>query len=80
MYVQAWQAFESDWPTFRHIAIDPLLLTDAAQLSATHSLRAYGTVHLAAALALVPLGVRFMTFDAALRDVAAQVLAEVWQP
>lgn len=79
-YQQAIQLFEQDWQQIRHVAIDPPLLTDAAQLSATHGLRAYDAVHLAAALALVPLGVRFMTFDAALRDVAAQVLPEVWQP
>ena len=79
-YEQAWQAFETDWPTFRHVAIDPPLLTDAARLSTTHSLRAYDAVHLAAALALVPLGVRFMTFDAALRAVAREVLPEVWEP
>lgn len=56
-YERAWQAFAADWPTFRHVAIDPPLLADAAHLSAAHGLRAYDAVHLAAALALVPLGV-----------------------
>lgn len=79
MYAQAQRDFEADWPTFRHVAIDPPLLSDAARLAQSYGLRAYDAVHLAAALALVPLGVRFMTFDAALREVARDVLPAVWE-
>lgn len=79
MYEQAQRDFEADWPTFRHVAIDPPLLSDAARLAQSSGLRAYDAVHLAAALALVPLGVRFMTFDAALREVARDVLPAVWE-
>ena len=79
-YEQAMKLFGADWQRIRHVSIDPPLLQDAARLSAGHGLRAYDAVHLAAALALVPLGVEFMTFDVALRNVALQVLPEVWEP
>lgn len=52
----------------------------AARFAQSYGLRAYDAVHLAAALALVPLGVCFMTFDAALREAAREVLPVVWQP
>ncbi|MBB5234846.1 hypothetical protein [Deinococcus budaensis] len=45
------------------------------------TLRAYDAVHLAAAQAVSPLGVQFMTFDLKLRAVAEQVMpGQVWQP
>ena len=79
-YLAALQDIQRDWPTFQHIAIDELLLQDAAQLALTHHLRAYDVVHLAAAQAIAPLGVQFMTFDLRLREVAEEVLpGQVWQ-
>ncbi|MDV6375072.1 type II toxin-antitoxin system VapC family toxin [Deinococcus arenicola] len=80
-YQAALGAFEADWPTFRHVSIDEQLLRDAAQLATTYTLRAYDAVHLAAAQAVAPLGLQFMTFDLKLRAVAEQVLSgQVWQP
>lgn len=77
----ALSAFEADWPTFRHVSIDEQLLQDAAGLATAHTLRAYDAVHLAAAQAIAPLGMHFMTFDLKLRVVAEQVLpGHVWLP
>ena len=79
-YQTALAAFETDWPTFRHVAVDEQLIHAAADLARIHPLRAYDAVHLAAAQAIAPLGVQFMTFDLKLRDVAETVLREqVWQ-
>lgn len=74
------QAFQADWPTFRHVGIDEALLGDAARLAEGYSLRAYDSVHLAAAQAVAPLGAVFMTFDLKLREAAAEVLPHVWAP
>ncbi|TSA84697.1 type II toxin-antitoxin system VapC family toxin [Deinococcus detaillensis] len=80
-YQTALAAFEADWPTFRHVAADELLLHDAAHLTTLHPLRAYDAVHLAAAQAIAPLGLQFMTFDLNLRVIAQQVMpGMVWQP
>lgn len=80
-YQGALTAFDADWPTFRHVDLDDELLQDAAGLARTHALRAYDAVHLAAARAVSPLGVQFMTFDLGLRAVAEQVMAgQVWTP
>lgn len=80
-YAAALEGFGTDWPTFQHVALDEELLQDAADLAQTHSLRAYDAVHLAAAQAISPLGVQFMTFDLRLRAVAEQVMpGQVWQP
>ena len=80
-YQTAITAFETDWPTFRHIATDDQLLHDAARLAQAHPLRAYDAVHLAAAQAIAPLGVQFMTFDVGLRAVAEEVMPGlVWTP
>lgn len=74
-------AFQNDWPTFRHVSIDQQLLQDAAALAQAHTLRGYDAVHLAAAQAVSPLGLQFMTFDTHLRTVAEQVLpGQVWTP
>ncbi|WP_339098370.1 type II toxin-antitoxin system VapC family toxin (plasmid) [Deinococcus sp. VB343] len=74
------KAFQADWPTFRHVGIDEALLGDAARLAEGYSLRAYDSVHLAAAQAVAPLGAVFMTFDLKLREAAAEVLPHVWAP
>ncbi|MDL2345161.1 type II toxin-antitoxin system VapC family toxin [Deinococcus sp. MIMF12] len=80
-YQTALEAFRSDWPTFQHVAVDQQLLQDAAALAQAHTLRAYDAVHLAAAQAVSPLGLQFMTFDTNLRTVAEQVLpGQVWVP
>ena len=79
-YRAAQQAFETDWPTFRHVGIDDTLLQDAARLAQEYGLRAYDSVHLAAAKAVLPLGVTFVTFDLKLREVATVVLPQVWTP
>lgn len=80
-YQTAIHAFQNDWPTFRHIGIDDQLLQDAAALAQAHPLRAYDAMHLAAALAVAPLGIQFMTFDVTLRAIAEQVLpGQVWTP
>jgi uncharacterized protein len=79
-YNTALAAFDTDWATFRHVALDDELLQAASTLARTHALRAYDAVHLAAAQAVAPLGVQFMTFDVKLRAVAEQVLlGAVWQ-
>lgn len=79
-YNMALAAFDADWPTFRHVALDDELLQAASILARTHALWAYDAVHLAAAQAIAPLGVQFMTFDLRLRTVAEQVLpGAVWQ-
>lgn len=80
-YQSALSDFSRDWPSIRHISIDDQLLQDAATLAQTHALRAYDAVHLAAAQAVAPLGITFMTFDTGLRAVAEQVLpGQVWTP
>ena len=80
-YRTAKAAFETDWPTFAHVEINPLLLTQAGDLAEAHALRAYDAVHLAAALGVLPLGLVFMTFDEQLREVAARVMpGAVWLP
>ncbi|CAM3402422.1 Ribonuclease VapC [Deinococcus saxicola] len=80
-YRAALQDIGRDWPTIRHISVDEQLLQDAARLATAHTLRAYDAVHLAAAQAVAPLGIQFMTFDLKLRAVAQQVLPDqVWQP
>lgn len=79
-YQTALAALEADWPTFRHVALDDQLIRDAATLTRVHDLRAYDAVHLAAAQAVAPLGLEFMTFDLKLRAVAEQVMAgQVWE-
>lgn len=65
-YGAALGAFEADWGTFTRIAVNEALVRDAGSLAEKHGLRAYDAVHLASARTLRPLGVRFMTFDAAL--------------
>lgn len=78
-YNIALAAFDADWATFRHVALDDELLQAASTLARTHALRAYDAVHLAAAQAVSPLGVQFMTFDVKLRVIAEQVLpGAVW--
>lgn len=80
-YQSALSDFKRDWPSIRHISIDQQLLRDAAALAQTHTLRAYDAMHLAAAQAVAPLGIQFMTFDANLRGIAEQVLpGQVWRP
>lgn len=80
-YQSALNDFSHDWPSIRHISIDDQLLQDAAALAQAHPLRAYDAMHLAAALAVAPLGIQFMTFDVTLRDIAEQVLlGQVWTP
>jgi len=80
-YQGALQDIERDWPTIGHITVDEQLLQEAAGLAGTYSLRAYDAVHLAAAHAVSPLGVQFMTFDLRLRAVAEQAMpGQVWQP
>ncbi|GAA5534641.1 ribonuclease VapC49 [Deinococcus aluminii] len=80
-YQTALEAFKTDWPTFRHVAVDEELLQDAADLAQAHALRGYDAVHLAAAQAVSPLGVQFMTFDLGLRTVAERVMpGQVWWP
>lgn len=79
-YRGALQDIERDWPTIRHVAVDEELLQEAAQLAGAHSLRAYDAVHLAAARAVSPLGVQFMTFDLRLRTMAGEVMpGQVWE-
>lgn len=76
---RAVRAFETDWPSFAHVGVNEALLCSAGDLAATHGLKAYDAVHLAAALTLSPLGLRFMTFDQQLQRVADGVLpGQVW--
>lgn len=63
-------AFEEDWETFTRVAVNEALVREAGDLAQKHNLRAYDAVHLASARTLRPLGVRFMTFDAALTRAA----------
>lgn len=80
-YQSALRDIDQDWPIFRHVAVDEQLLQQAAELTGTHYLRAFDAVHLAAAQAVSPLGVQFMTFDLRLRTVAEQAIpGQVWQP
>lgn len=62
----ALSAFEADWETMTRVAVNEALVREAGQLAEQHGLRAYDAVHLASARTLRPLGLRFMTFDAAL--------------
>lgn len=75
-HARAVAAFELDWPTFAHVSVSPKLLTSAGDLAEKHGLRAYDSVHLAAALSVAPLGLRFMTFDQQLQWVAELELPE----
>lgn len=71
-YTTALRDFENDWEHYARVAVDERLARDAGELAERRGLRAFDAVHLAAALTLRPLGVRFLTFDAQLRQ-AAQV-------
>lgn len=75
-YERALAAFEADWPTFAHVGINEVLLGRAAALAEIHGLRAYDSVHLAAALSIAALGIRFVTFDRQLQSVAALELPD----
>lgn len=69
-YTRALAAFEADWPTFAHVGVSPKLLTSAGDLAEKHGLKAYDAVHLAAAISVAPLGLRFLTFDQQLQRYA----------
>jgi predicted nucleic acid-binding protein len=73
-YTQAVVAFETDWANMDYVTVDQALIQQAGDLVQKHPLRAFDAVHLAAAIALVPLGVRFMTFDRELWQAAATEL------
>jgi predicted nucleic acid-binding protein len=62
-YARAVGTFETDWANTAHVTVDQALIQQAGDLVQKHPLRAFDAVHLAAAIALAPLGVRFMTFD-----------------
>lgn len=65
--------FETEFPAFLPIPVDPSLLEHAARLVATHQLRAYDAVQLASALAARaadPACDHFAGFDRPLRDAA----------
>ncbi|WP_291425610.1 type II toxin-antitoxin system VapC family toxin [Deinococcus sp.] len=79
-YTQALRAFEGDWAAVANIAVNEDLLKQAGDLAERHQLRAYDAVHLAAAVKIAPLGIRFMTFDQKLQDVADAMLpGKVWR-
>jgi uncharacterized protein len=75
-------AFEADYhgtdrgpPLFAAVALGPAVLESAAQVTATHSLRAYDAVQLASALAAreaEPGCTKFACFDDDLRAAAAR--------
>jgi predicted nucleic acid-binding protein len=73
-YTRAAAAFETDWANMAHVTVDQDLIQQAGDLVQKHPLRASDAVHLAAAIALAPLGVRFMTFDRDLWQAAATEL------
>lgn len=78
-YARALTAFEGDWAAVANITVNEDLLKRAGDLAEEHQLRAYDAVHLAAAVKIAPLGLRFMTFDQKLQAVAEQVLpGQVW--
>ncbi len=66
--------FERDWRQFTRVSVTEDLVQSAGELAEKHGLRAYDAVHLAAALALQPLGVRFLTFD---QNLYAAAVAEL---
>lgn len=69
-YGAALGAFEEDWETLTRIAVNEAVVRLSGDLAAKHGLKAYDALHLASARMLRPLGVRFMTFDAALMRAA----------
>ncbi|UQN10833.1 type II toxin-antitoxin system VapC family toxin (plasmid) [Deinococcus sp. QL22] len=78
-YGQALTSFEADWPTFAHVGVNDALVRSAGDLAEAHGLKAYDAVHLAAAVKIAPLGLRFMTFDNKLQTVARVALpGQVW--
>lgn len=67
---RARKQFIADWATLYVVATEPALLNHAGDLTEKHGLRAYDSVHLAAALKVLHLTdpsplFRFLTFDAA---------------
>ena len=54
-----------------HVTVDRDLIQQAGKIVQKHLLRAFDAVHLAASIALAPLGVQFMTFDRDLWQAAA---------
>lgn len=73
-YTRALTAFEKDWATVAHIAVNEDLLKRAGDLAAQYQLKAYDAVHLASAVKIAPLGLQFMTFDQKLQAAAEKVL------
>lgn len=80
-YRTALGELEADWDTFTRVTVNEALMRTAGDLAERHNLRAYDAVHLASARTLRPLGVRFMTFDAALlRAAEVELPGQVVRP
>jgi uncharacterized protein with PIN domain len=82
-HLRARRQLDSDWEAFYVIAANAELLQRAAVLADDHPLRAYGSVHLAAAEAVSALTrdveFRFAVFDVRLRRVATALGLAVLQ-
>jgi predicted nucleic acid-binding protein len=79
-YLSTWAAFSGEWEHYIRIALPSSLIQQAAEYTETFALRAYDSVHLAAAdYAVRQLGVevRFGCFDRALNRAAQAAGFEV---
>lgn len=69
-YGAAMRLFEEVYDSVEAIDVSEEIVRHAGALAERHDLRGYDAVHLASALAVVPEGEPFVTWDAALADAA----------
>jgi predicted nucleic acid-binding protein len=79
------QQLERDWERFHIISVTPELIRRAAALAEDHGVRAYDSVHLAAAEAAYSMargrtGFRFAAFDAKLIEAARRISLPMLSP
>jgi predicted nucleic acid-binding protein len=67
---RAARAAKDEWPAFAIIEVDQPLVEHAAALALDHDLRSLDSIHLAAALVLGPIDLRFATWDRRLHRAA----------
>lgn len=72
-YDVAVRDLNADWSTYVHVVVDDMLIQDAGDNAATHSLRGYDAIHLTSALRLLHTGadaLQFSTWDTSLATAA----------
>jgi predicted nucleic acid-binding protein len=78
---EIWQDFLDDWKSFTRIQVSSSLVEKASQISFTHKLRGYDSLHLAAACLWqekLALPVTLATFDRELWLAGQEAGVEVW--